>query len=123
MITNAPYRCHGSRSSRPMDDVNAAIRHAGYEDARQALPFRREYDGWNHTAQTNYEWGRQQAVAAHILSGGNEKDLMHSRAPKWARNRILSRCLRAAGVPKLSAVVNIREFVDMTGSAYARWFA
>lgn len=107
---------------RPMDNEFTAARHAGYEDARQGLPFRREYEGWRHTMQLNYELGRAQAIAAHVRVGGTEKDLLHNRSPKWPRNRRMSPMLRAGGVPPLAPLVDARTFQDMTGSAYARWF-
>jgi hypothetical protein len=64
MSNHANHRIANPRKKLPTPD---AVR-AGYNDARNGLPFRPEYDAMTILEQGNYEAGRLHAV--HILSAG-----------------------------------------------------
>ena len=115
------------RSRTPMKGIGAAARHRGYEDARQGLGFPREYDGWPTFQQKNYERGRQQWALVHRALGGTEKDMLHTKAPRWARNMYLTtavdRVLGRGALDRVCREIGLTTFNDMTFSAYLRWFA
>lgn len=66
----------------PARDYQAEFMWLGYCDARQGLPFCKDYDGWPEPRQRNYEWGRGLAIAAKVAMGN---------APAWPRNRYITR--------------------------------
>ena len=116
------------RETRPMDGGAAMYRHAGYEDARKGLPFRREYDGWPQHQQRNYERGRQFFADVHHVIGGTEKDMLHTKALPWRRNMYSRTHLERAygGNSGLKCCPFLREvaaFRDMTTAAYGAWFS
>ena len=61
---------------------------AGWADARQGLPYRREYDGWPRASQINYEKGRLRFVGAATF--------LYKGAPPVRQTLVLANRLAAA---------------------------